>query len=119
MLDLTLKYTPREWILEEVTITQELRDLDACLSTEQESGLTSCGSDSEYARRRYEQTGSLDGLFFYDTEQIMMGCGRSHFGQMRLGRLISSWRGYTPGTLIFVIAKGVDEGKFTVGIEKK
>lgn len=115
-MDLTMLYTPREWKVYELEIRceayEELRAL--LLPTD----LKSCGADSQYAKNHFMRTGSVDGLFFFDTEQIFMDMDKT-YGEMALGHLSQKWGLHPEGSLVFVVAKGAGEGKFTVGVEKR
>lgn len=115
-IDLTTEYTPREWEVCEIEINGEYRTLKEILSQE-EVGLFSCGANSSIAIDHFEKTGSVEGLFFFDTEQIFMDLDKV-YGQMDLGKLTQVWKDHPVGSLVFVVAKGAPEGKFTVGVEK-
>jgi len=113
-MDLTMLYVPKEWAVCEVDIG-EYQELRFILGPTE---FKSCGSDSCLAMEYFTRRGSVEGLFFFDTEQIFMNLDKV-YGEMALGRLEREWRGHPVGSLVFIVAKGVDEGKFTVGVEKK
>lgn len=114
-MDLTMKYIPREWDVYEVEIDGEYRLLRELL---EKADLISCGSDSKLAQERFGHTGSIEGLFFFDVEQIFMNLDKSTYGVMNIGVLTEEWRDHPIGSLVLVVAKGAPEGKFTVGVEK-
>ena len=117
VIDLEKEYTPRNWAVYELEIGVEYRTLRELLTSTEETGLKSCGSSSQVAIDHFERTGSIKGLFFFDTEQVFMDLD-GVYGQLNLGKLTQEWRGHPAGSLVFAIAKGVDEGKFTIGVEK-
>lgn len=117
-IDLEKEYTPRNWKVYELEIGDDYRTLRELLTSTEETGLKSCGSSSEVAIDHFKRTGSVEGLFFFDTEQIFMDLDDVVYGQMALGKLTQEWRGHPAGSLVFAVAKGVDEGKFTIGVEK-
>ena len=118
VIDLEKEYTPRNWAVYELEIGVEYRTLRELLTSTEETGLKSCGSSSQVAIDHFERTGSIEGLFFFDTEQVFMDLDDVVYGQMALGKLTQEWRGHPAGSLVFAVTKGVDEGKFTIGVEK-
>lgn len=116
-IDLEMQYTPKEWVVYELEIHGEYKVLKEILSSKEEVGLILCGSDSEVAKGHFERTGSVKKLFFFDTEQILMNLDKC-YGTMGFGGLTQEWRGHPVGSLVFVVAKGVEEGNFTVGVAK-
>lgn len=112
-IDLIDLYTPHNWKVHQVRINDEFKSLREIVG--QECNLKSCASDGGFAVDYYKRNGTIRGLFFFDVEQVFMdldGC----YGEMMLGRLQSPWRGHAPGSLVFAVAKGVDEGFFMVGV---
>lgn len=113
--ELEREYTPREWDVYEVEIDVEYRDLQGILGVE--TGLECCGSGSQVSKDHYRRTGTIDGLFLFDLEEILMDMDKT-YGVMEFGKLTREWRGHPVGSLVLVVAKGAENRKFTVGVEK-
>lgn len=120
-LDLTEIYKPRKWKMYEVEIGgveyNHLCDCDI-VGREEDLGLKVCGASSPMALDWFDKKNSVDGLLFYDTEQVAMGLD-SVYGVMLSGPLLKEWRGHSVGAIVLMITKGVHEGKFTVCIEER
>ena len=92
------EYTPHKWKMYELYITNECRGLENIL---EKTELDSCGAGSQVSIDHFHRTGSVDGLFFYDTEQIFMDLDKI-YGVMKFGRLTREWRGHPIGALVLI-----------------
>lgn len=113
-VDLERQYTPRDWEVYELEIDSEWRELQKLTET---TGLTSCGASSAFALDHFKRTSSIDGLFFYDTEQIFMDLD-TVYGELFLGKLTQEWRGHPVGSLVFAVTRITEKSKFTVAVER-
>lgn len=117
-LDLTEIYETRKWKIYEVEIgSAEYDGICNLVGSEKEMGLRVCGASSPVALDWFDERNSVEGLFFYDTEQESMGLG-AVYGVMDYGRLTEAWRGHPVGAIVMMVAKGVEDHKFTVCVEE-
>lgn len=78
------------------------------------SSLFMCAAESVRAAEHYGRTGSAEGLFFFDLEQLLAMDLDQTYGPADLGTLGQPWRGHPAGALAFSCYQGVTEQPPTI-----
>lgn len=111
-------YVPKQWVTYDLAMSsQEYKELMALL---EESSLCVCGEESEMAVNHWRRNKSLDGLLFYDTEQILGMNMDKVYGVSEIGVLKREWKGHPAGSLVMSVYSRVREDPpvVTVGVAK-
>ena len=108
------QYETKSWTKYEVTVWSD--DYKKLSSLFEKSDLVCCGEESPMAEEFWELVHSVEGLFFYDTEQII-GMGMDAvYGVSDFGILTKEWRGNPAGSLVLSVYSGVTKNPPTVTV---
>lgn len=112
-VDLSAVYTPHEWEVVEIPASEarSIMDMSEVLL------VVICSSDGGFAQKFYERNQNINGLFFVEQEQIMMGFDRQ-YGVHSLRELKEEWKGIPAGAIVLITFRGADRGITTIGVMK-
>lgn len=114
MLEHAKIYQPKNWKKYEVVVhSEQYKKLSSLLA---ESNLECCGEESDVAMRVFNRNHSVEGLFFFDTEQILGMDMDKAYGVDRFGILIAEWMGHSAGSLILSVYSGAEKDPPTVTV---
>jgi len=103
-------YETRQWTLHKVPFaSNDKKDFDSSLKVLGDTELLVCGEGSPLAESRWNRSRSLEGLLFYDVEQLLAMDLDTVYGVDEVGILTNEWKGHPVGSLAMSIFKGVNE----------
>lgn len=112
-------YEPKKWSVYTVAVSSpENQTLHASLRRLGDEELLVCGAESEAAARHWKRNHSVEGVLFYDAEQLLAMEFDRVYGVSVVGILTAEWNGHPVGSLVMSVFKGVTEQPpfLTIGI---
>ena len=109
-------YECKNWKLYEVLMGSS--EMESLCSSLGDSGFFVCAAESEAARKWWTDHKSIDGLLFYDIEQLWAWGLYCIYGVHLEGILTKEWNGHPKESLVLSVFKGVTKSPpfCTVGV---
>lgn len=109
-------YETREWVVHELPWSNDKRSYPPVCPLK--IHFTVCGAESQYAAAHWRNAKSLDGVFYYDMEQMAAGLDTTYGMDYEQPKALAvDWKDHKAGALVVRIFKGVMEGKVTFLVE--
>jgi len=113
-------YQPREWTVYQVFVpSDDWLTLTESLRRVEDHELLVCGAESEMAAERWKEKNSVDGVLFYDIEQLWAMNLDVVYGA-DVGILTEEWKAHPAGSLVMTTYRGVraEPRYMTIGVAK-